>query len=119
MVYSTPSMYVILDAHNRKEDSAVFHISGITIELLWLDNSPKSAMDADVVMFEYAPEEDENPVKNHHKLDELPGEIISMIGENLTREELRRVRGAGSRRLREKIDHIFVCTIYSSQASSC
>lgn len=68
-------------------------------------------MARDVAMLEYFVEGEEDPLQNYRKLDDLPGEILSMISGYLTNKQLREFRGIGSRHITQHIDHTFVNTI--------
>lgn len=68
-------------------------------------------MDRDVAMLEYVVEEVENTLQNYRKLDDLPGEILSMISGYLTNKQLREFRKIGSRHIAQHIDHTFVNAI--------
>ncbi|KAJ6280067.1 hypothetical protein J3E71DRAFT_344720 [Bipolaris maydis] len=58
-------------------------------------------------MLEYVVEEVENTLQNYRKLDDLPGEILSMISGYLTNKQLREFRKIGSRHIAQHIDHTF------------
>jgi hypothetical protein len=64
--------------------------------------------DMDVVMQEYAPEDERSSPPDSHSLEELPSELIGMIAEYLPKKDLRSLQALGSRNILQAIDHVLV-----------
>ena len=68
-------------------------------------------MEKELAMLECFVKEEGKPVQSFRKLDDLPGEILSMISGHLTNKQLREFRRIGSRYITQQIDHTFVNAI--------